>query len=288
MPLARHGREVTSWPQHFGNGDGAFVEPSGRADRAAADDVFEVTHAGLMRVQTGQETRARRRAPRRAVELCESSAACGECVEVRRGNLAAIRADVRPSHVVYENDDDVRPRAGLSRSSRAEIAERADAGRYRCGDEHRHPETSRTSGHANLLEEVPEVYLRSPCRLACLWQERTLMKILTAIICVVGVASVGPAAQSVPDFSGTWTMDLTRSEAAAQGTPTGPVTVAIRQTPGEVNIETTRNGRTEAVRYLPVSVKATAAAEPMGSFRWDGAKLITRLVTDINKQAITV
>ena len=26
----------------------------------------------------------------------------------------------------------------------------------------------------------------------------------------------------------------------------------------------------------------------MGSFRFDGAKLITRLVTDINKQAITV
>jgi hypothetical protein len=114
------------------------------------------------------------------------------------------------------------------------------------------------------------------------------MKLLTAIICVVGVASVGPAAQSVPDFSGTWTMDLSRSEAAAQGTPTGPVTVAIRQSPGEVNIETTRNGRTEAVRYLPVSVKATAATEPMGSFRWDGSKLITRLVTDINKQAITV
>lgn len=83
-------------------------------------------------------------------------------------------------------------------------------------------------------------------------------------------------------------MDMTRSEAAAQGTPIGPVTVAIRQTPGEVNIETTRNGRTEAVRYLPASVKATGASEPIGSFRWDGAKLVTRLVTDINKQAITI
>ena len=51
-------------------------------------------------------------------------------------------------------------------------------------------------------------------------------------------------------------MDLARSEAAAQGTPIGPVTVAIRQTPGEVNIETTRNGRTEVVRYLPVIGKS--------------------------------
>jgi hypothetical protein len=114
------------------------------------------------------------------------------------------------------------------------------------------------------------------------------MKLLFAITCVVCLASSGPAAQSAPDFSGTWTMDLTRSEAAAQGTPIGPVTVAIRQTPGEVNIETTRNGRTEAVRYLPASAKATGASEPMGSFRFDGAKLVTRLVTDINKQAITI
>ena len=83
-------------------------------------------------------------------------------------------------------------------------------------------------------------------------------------------------------------MDMTRSEAAAQGTPIGPVTVAIRQTPGEVHIETTRSGRTEAIRYLPASAKATGASEPMGSFRWDGAKLVTRLVTDINKQAITI
>ena len=114
------------------------------------------------------------------------------------------------------------------------------------------------------------------------------MKIVQSIACIIALSCVAVGAQSAPDFSGTWTMDLTRSEAAAQGTPTGPVTVAIRQTPGEVNIETTRNGRTEAVRYLPVSAKATGATEPMGSFRWEGAKLVTRLVTDINKQAITV
>ena len=114
------------------------------------------------------------------------------------------------------------------------------------------------------------------------------MRLVLSIACVVAIGSVAVGAQSVPDFSGTWSMDLTRSEAAAQGTPTGPVTVAIRQTPGEVNIETTRNGRTETVKYLPASAKATGGSQPMGSFRWDGAKLVTRLVTDINKQAITV
>lgn len=114
------------------------------------------------------------------------------------------------------------------------------------------------------------------------------MKLALSIACLVALGAVGPVAQTHPDFSGTWNMDLTRSEAAAQGTPIGPVTVAIRQTPGEVHIETTRNGRTESVRYLPASAKAVAAGELIGAFRWDGPKLVTRLVTDINKQAITV
>jgi hypothetical protein len=114
------------------------------------------------------------------------------------------------------------------------------------------------------------------------------MKCALTIACVVAVGSIGLTAQSQPDFSGTWAMDLARSEAAAQGTPTGPVTVAISQKNDEVRIETTRNGRTEAVRYLPASLKATSEGELIGAFRWDGPRLITRLVTDINKQAVTV
>jgi len=115
------------------------------------------------------------------------------------------------------------------------------------------------------------------------------MKLILSIACVVAFNSVDFSAQNQPDFSGTWVMDPARSEAAAQGTPIGPVTVAIRQTPGEIRIETTRSGRTEAVRYLPASASPTAGAnELIGAFRWDGPKLITRLITDINKQAITV
>ena len=77
------------------------------------------------------------------------------------------------------------------------------------------------------------------------------MKLALPIACVVALRSVGLAGQTRPDFSGTWAMDLTRSEAAAQGTPIGPVTLAIRQTNDEVHIETTRNGRTEAVQISP-------------------------------------
>lgn len=114
------------------------------------------------------------------------------------------------------------------------------------------------------------------------------MKRALSIGSIVCLGFVGLGAQTQPDFSGTWNMDPTRSEAAAQGTPIGPVTVAIRQTPGEVRIDTTRNGRTESVRYLPAAVKATGSGELLGAFRWDGPRLVTRLVTDINKQAITV
>ncbi|HKY20029.1 MAG TPA: hypothetical protein VJM31_02320 [Vicinamibacterales bacterium] len=114
------------------------------------------------------------------------------------------------------------------------------------------------------------------------------MRLALWILCVVGLSPVGLLAQDRPDFSGTWHMDPARSEAAAQGTPIGPVVLTIRQTPGEVRIETTRNGRTEVVRYLPAEANVVSAGELIGAFRWDSSKLITRIVADINKQAITV
>ena len=82
-------------------------------------------------------------------------------------------------------------------------------------------------------------------------------------------------------------MDLSRSEAAAQGTPIGPVTVTIRQKSDEVQIETARDGTTQTVSYLPVGTKTAAAGAPNGTFRWEGSRLVTNLVTHINNQAVT-
>jgi hypothetical protein len=114
------------------------------------------------------------------------------------------------------------------------------------------------------------------------------MKLILSLAFALTLGSGGLVGQEHPDFSGAWSMDLTRSEAAAQGGPIGPVTVTIRQLPEELRIDTTRDGRTESVRYLPASTKATSSGELLGAFRWDGPKLVTTLVTDINKQAITV
>jgi hypothetical protein len=114
------------------------------------------------------------------------------------------------------------------------------------------------------------------------------MKCTLSAACIVVLAALGAAAQGRPDFSGHWSMDPARSEAAAQGQPIGSVEVVITQVPNELQIATTRNGNTETVRYLPAEMRPTAPGQLLGVFRWDGPKLITRLVTDINKQAITV
>jgi len=117
------------------------------------------------------------------------------------------------------------------------------------------------------------------------------MKTLLSALFVAGLvslASVGVRTQAAPDFSGNWTMDLSRSAAAAQGTPIGPVGMAIRQTPDEVRIETTRDGTTQAVRYFPEGIKRTAAGEIAGTFRWEGPQLVTNLAVNINNQAVTV
>ena len=105
---------------------------------------------------------------------------------------------------------------------------------------------------------------------------------------LVAGLSISLNTQAQPDFSGTWTMDLSRSEAAAHGEPIGPVTVVIRQAPAEVQIETTQNGNVQAVRYVPEGGSPLVADRPTGTFRWEGPQLITNLITHVNQQAVTV
>jgi hypothetical protein len=95
------------------------------------------------------------------------------------------------------------------------------------------------------------------------------MKLFVSTVVIAALSSLGVSAQRSPDFSGTWTMDQSRSEAAAHGEPLGSVTVVIRQAPGEVRIETTQNGTAQAVRYLPEGTSPTVADEPMGTFHWE-------------------
>jgi len=119
------------------------------------------------------------------------------------------------------------------------------------------------------------------------------------------------AAQTRPDFSGTWRMDASRSESAMQAEPVKSMTLVIRQSPSEITIETiTERGKTTETYSLNPSGSATAKtasdADKTGSAtektagttekttgatektaRWQGDVLVTDVVRDVRGQSVT-
>lgn len=97
--------------------------------------------------------------------------------------------------------------------------------------------------------------------------------------------------QAGNDFSGTWKMDLSRSESAHQGEPIDPVTLVIRQTPKELIVETRRGTTKEVLTYNLDRTENTANGaddSPVTcTARWDGAKLVTGTARNIKGQAVT-
>jgi hypothetical protein len=106
VPLARVVRPVALRLQHLGQ------EPRPRRPHAlcpalhAGDDVA----AHLLRVVPGEDRGPRRPAPTGVVELREPQPVRGERVEVRGRDLAAVAPGVGESHVVHEDEKDVRLR----------------------------------------------------------------------------------------------------------------------------------------------------------------------------------
>jgi hypothetical protein len=94
-----------------------------------------------------------------------------------------------------------------------------------------------------------------------------------------------PYAQG-PDFSGTWKMDPTRSESAAQNDPIGPVTVVIAQSRDELRVETKRTEGSSAVTY---KLDGSEVKIPGGTAKthWDGARLVTEIEMYVQGQAVT-
>jgi hypothetical protein len=94
------------------------------------------------------------------------------------------------------------------------------------------------------------------------------------------------AAQSRPDFSGTWSMDRTRSESAMQADPIGPTTLVITQLPGGLQIATTRDSKTATILY---KLDGSSSPIPGGTAtsHWEGVTLVTETVRDIQGQTVT-
>ena len=89
---------------------------------------------------------------------------------------------------------------------------------------------------------------------------------------------------SRPDFSGPWTMDRSRSQSAESAT------LEIKQSATEIIIVTTSGGKT-STRTYPVEASPHSASETISAGHthasWDGTKLVTEAVTDINGQTVS-
>jgi len=98
-------------------------------------------------------------------------------------------------------------------------------------------------------------------------------------------------AQRTVDFSGTWTMDLTKSESSQQGAAVKAVSFVITQTPTQVRIETTRGERTENVVY-PLGRSRGPTGTSGGTAHpeayWEGDRLITETQRLVNGYTVTV
>lgn len=112
---------------------------------------------------------------------------------------------------------------------------------------------------------------------------RTLLA-AAALALLVSLSSL--QAQARPDFSGTWKMDATRSESAAQAEPIGPVTLVIVQTPNDLKIETTRAQGSSTATYKFDGSKITLS-NGTATTHWDGPKLVTEGVFDVQGATVT-
>ncbi len=116
--------------------------------------------------------------------------------------------------------------------------------------------------------------------------KRTPASALAAIV----LLSIALLAQPTPDFSGSWTLDPTRSQSAQQGEPFKAVTCAITQSVGQVRIETTRGNERENVLYALTKSRASSnpGASGQSEAYWDGDQLITVTQRTVSGQTVTV
>jgi hypothetical protein len=110
---------------------------------------------------------------------------------------------------------------------------------------------------------------------------------LPAVLFAVVILSSTPLAQSKPDFSGTWSMDASRSQSAVQNEPVRAMTMVIKQTATELNIETKRDDRLMTVTYKPgspdsMSTNTGRPALLASTWYWDGPRLVTETVRDVS------
>jgi len=103
------------------------------------------------------------------------------------------------------------------------------------------------------------------------------------------------AQEKKPDFSGTWVMDVARSESPQpDGSPAAPITLVITQNNNEVRIEMLRDGKRQLAKY-PLEHSAKESPTPIGTsgvgvgtiMRWEDGSLVTLTPYEVNGMAVT-
>ena len=118
------------------------------------------------------------------------------------------------------------------------------------------------------------------------------MRKFARVVLLASIAAPAVHAQvTKPDFSGTWTMDMTRSASAVQNDPIPQTTLVINQSATQLSIETQRAGKSSTITYRPGSADAIGNATNRSNlltsmWYWEGPKLITETVRDVNGQTV--
>ena len=119
------------------------------------------------------------------------------------------------------------------------------------------------------------------------------MKRTAVFITFITLAFLGSAsAQGKPDFSGTWTLDMDKSDMgqARAKTPaaTRKVTLVIRQTPALLAIDRKTGERTETATFKldgSESVNKAGGQDIKSTCRWSGSTLVTK--STMSREGIT-
>jgi hypothetical protein len=98
----------------------------------------------------------------------------------------------------------------------------------------------------------------------------------------------GPAAQPAADFSGTWTMDETRSVSATYDAFVGPVIWSIQQSEQSVVVGIQRGPRQFTLTFpvLAQTPSAPLADVPSSRAFWEGSRLVTELAQTVQGQTV--
>ncbi|MBV9550706.1 MAG: hypothetical protein JO256_13640, partial [Alphaproteobacteria bacterium] len=103
--------------------------------------------------------------------------------------------------------------------------------------------------------------------------------------------NANPVRAQRPDFAGTWVMDRAQSASAGQAEAIGPVTLVIRVTPSELIVERTQSTNKRTIHYRADGGDTQSTLEmgsATGRLRWDGPRLITETVYDVQGIPINV